>query len=489
MALTTDTSPRERVSSGIPGFDDLSLGGLPRSSTTLLSGTSGGGKTSFALAFLVNQPEPGVLVTTERRPLDLIRDAASFGWDLERLVAADRVRIVDATPDVGEQVLQTGAFELTGLLARILHAATSINARRLVIDSLDGVVAQFEHGAVMRNALLGLCLGLVDYDLTSILCAARIEDFGPISTHGVEEFVVDNVIVLHNKLSEERRRRTVEIVKLRGAAHRQGARPMVIGPAGVEIVPVAAPELDARAAVERISLGVPGIDEMCGGGVFRDSVVLVSGSTGSGKSLLAGAFAAAALAAGERSMIYSFEESAERLARNARSYGLELAPGAESLRVVARMPERMSAEDMLVTMRREVEEFAPDRVALDNVTTLARASDPRVFREFIIALVNLLRRRGTSVLFTGYPPAVAAQLLEESHFSVIADAVILLRYYQREGEIRRCLTVLKLRGSRHDRNVREYTIGEAGLQVGHIVSGAAVFGPHVNGSSTEESEP
>lgn len=473
--------PLERIPTGIPGLDDLSLGGLPRVSTTLLSGTSGSGKTTFALGFLargaLEHGEPGVMVTTERRPVDLARDAAGFGWDLDALVASGGLRLVDATPRPGEHVVQTGPFDLSGLLARILRAAEEVGARRLVIDSLDGVFSQFGQPDVARDALLGLCLGLTGRDLTTILCGARVSDDAPVSTRGVEEFIVDNVVVLRNALRDERRRRTIEIVKFRGAAHQQGARSIAIGPEGIDIVPVAAVETEPAASRERISLGVAGLDEMCSGGVFRDSVVLVSGSTGSGKTLLAESFAMAGVRAGERTMVYSFEESISRLVRNAQAYGLALDPGNDRLRLIARLPERMSAEDLLVTMRREIEEFSPERVALDNVTTLSRSTDAQVFREFIIALVNVLRQRRVATLFTGFPPtADGGDSLLESHFSVIADAVLMLRYLQREGRVQRCVGVLKLRGSAHDTRVRQYVIDDAGMQVREPIGDVPLLG-------------
>ena len=191
--------------------------------------------------------------------------------------------------------------------------------------------------------------------------------------YGAEEFVVDNVVILRNDLDAAYRRRTVEVLKLRGAEHGKGEFPFVINPkVGIEIVPFSIIEAPRDAATERMSLGVPELDEMCGGGIYRDSLVMVTGATGTGKTLMSVQFIAAGLAAGERGLLLSFEENPSQLIRNARSWGvdLETAQSEGRLRIVSRYPERVGLEDLLVEIKHNIDEFAPQRFSIDSMTAL-----------------------------------------------------------------------------------------------------------------------
>ena len=291
----------QRVEVGIPGFDSLALGGLPEGRTTLLAGGTGCGKTVFALQFLASGArefsEPGVLVTFAERPDDLIANSESFGWDLRGLVDDRRLAIVDATPD--PEAVVSGRFDLGGLSSRIAHALAQVQGKRLVLDPIDALLAGFSSAAEVRRAFAAMVLELRALGATTLLAAERSGARGDVARYGVEEFIVDNVVILRNDLDVAYRRRTVEVLKLRGAEHGKGEFPFVINPkVGIEIVPFSIIEAPRNAAVERMSLGVPELDEMCGGGIYRDSLVLVTGATGTGKTLMSVQFIAAGLAAG-----------------------------------------------------------------------------------------------------------------------------------------------------------------------------------------------
>ena len=310
----------ERLETGIPGLD--ALGGLPKRRTTLLTGTTGSGKTVFALQFLaagVNSfGQPGVLVTLEEPAEELIANMSSFGWDLAGLVNSGQIAVIDAT-DRGEEIV-SGGFDFGGLSARIAHAVRDVGAKRLVVDPLDVLFLDFGEASEVRKALQGVARSLRPLAVTTVMTAERADDDGPYTRFGAEEFVAHNLVVLRNSLEEERRRRTLEVVKFRGYQHRKGEFPFVIDPVtGIEVVPFSVIEAEreaaAAAAPDRISLGPP-LDDMCGGGVYRDSVVLVTGATGTGKTLLAAQFTQAGLDAGERVLFLSFEESGSQMARN-----------------------------------------------------------------------------------------------------------------------------------------------------------------------------
>jgi circadian clock protein KaiC len=260
----------ESLETGIPGLDALAFGGLPLRRTTLLTGTPGSGKTVFASQFLaagVNSfGQPGVMVALEEPAEELLTNMGSFGWDLAGLVDSGQIVMVDATDRGDEWVM--GRFDFGGLSARIERAVKEVNAQRLVIDPLDGLFVGFGDPSEVRRALHGMARALRPLAVTTVMTAERAGDHGPLTRFGVEEFVADNLIVLRNALQEERRRRTLEVVKLRGYQHRKGEFPFVIDPiTGVEVVPFSAMEQEPKAASERISLGAPELDQMCGGGV------------------------------------------------------------------------------------------------------------------------------------------------------------------------------------------------------------------------------
>ena len=295
-------------------------------------------------------------------------------------------------------------------------------------------------------------------------------------------------------------------MKFRGYQHRKGEFPFVIDPVtGIEVVPFSVIEAEreaaAAAAPDRISLGPP-LDDMCGGGVYRDSVVLVTGATGTGKTLLAAQFTQAGLDAGERVLFLSFEESASQLVRNVSSWGMNFeAPALEGrLRIISRYPERMGLQDLLVEIKREVEQFAPGRVVIDSMTALMHNAPAREFREFGVGLSGYFKSRGIAALMTttlltllGGESATGVAL------STVADSIVALRYLELEGELRRGILMVKLRGQAHDRTIHEYEITDNGIRllgrlhgVAGILTGRASFlgDPQpTRPAGSEESEP
>jgi circadian clock protein KaiC len=460
-----------RVEVGIPGFDALALGGLPRGRTTLLAGATGTGKTVFGLQFLASGAreldEPGVLVTFAERPDDLVANTQSFGWDMGGLVDDGCLAIVDATPQADTVV--SGSFDLGGLSSRIAHALAEVKGKRLFLDPIDALFEEFSATVEVRRAFAALVRKLRPLGATTLLAVERPGANGHVTRYGAEEFVVDNVVILRNSREAEHRRRTVEILKLRGNDHHKGEFPFVINPeVGIEIVPFSIIEAPRQAATERMSLGTPELDGMCEGGIYRDSLVMVSGATGTGKTLIGMQFIAAGLAAGERGLLLSFEESPWQLARNARSWGIDLeTPQSEGrLRIVSRYPERSGPEDLLVDIKHDVEEFGPQRFVIDSMTALEHNTPPRAFREFGVGLTSFLKGRGVGAMMTTtLPSLLGGEHATAVYLSTITDAIIALRYFDLESQVRRAIVVLKVRGSAHVRAMYEYEITDRGMRV------------------------
>jgi circadian clock protein KaiC len=464
----------EKLPTHIPGFDLIALGGLSRRRATLVTGTAGSGKTMFAMQFLaegIANGEGAVFVTFEESPRDIRQNVVSMGWNVEAWERENRWAFVDASPQPFEETTVIGAFDLGALMARIEHAVRRVGAQRLSIDSLNAVFTRFEDRASVRHELLRLVSGIRELGVTAILTAERSSDTGQADEYAVEEFVADNVIILRNTLEDEKRRRTIEILKFRGTGHQKGEFPFTVLPnTGIVVIPLSAIELTQRSSSVRITSGNTDLDGLCGGGFFRDSVILVSGATGTGKTLMCTEFIGGGTAAGERCLLLGYEESREQLFRNAIGWGRDFAQMERDglLRVSCVYPEAMQLEDHLLQIKQDIEQFKPARVAVDSLSALERVSTPRSFREFVIDLTSFIKEREIAGLFTATTPSLlGGQSVTESHISTITDSIILLRYVELYGEMRRGITVLKMRGSPHDKQIREFSIDNGGMHIGN----------------------
>ncbi len=313
-----------------------------------------------------------------------------------------------------------------------------------------------------------LSAGLKELGLTALITAERTDEFGEVSRFAVEEFVVDNVIVLRNMLEEEKRRRTIEVVKYRGASHRKGEFPFTVSQDGIEVLPLSIMELTQACSDERISTGCEELDRMCGGGYFRGSIVLISGATGTGKTLAVTTFLNHGSQHGEKTLVFAFEESREQLLRNAISWGMDFRKWEEQglLKIVCAYPESAGLEDHLLRMKREISTFAPSRIAVDSLSAIERVATLKSFREFVIGLTSYVKEQECTGLFTATTSSLmGGTSVTEAHISTITDAIILLRYVELMGEMRRGLTVLKMRGSQHDKAIREFAIDATGMHV------------------------
>lgn len=462
-----------KLPTGIAGFDQIANGGIPKGRSTLLSGTAGSGKTVLALQFLLagirQFGESGVFVTFEEAPQDLMQNVRSFGWDLEGLLAVKKLAVVDATPEPGQETITVGAYDLSALLARIENSIRSVNAKRVILDAIGALFPQLADANIIRRELHRIAAGLRKLGVTTLVTMERTEEEGGVGRWGVEEFVADNVIVLRNRLEQEKRRRTVEILKFRGASHHKGEYPFTIDTEdGVTIIPLSSIELKQKSSDVRVSSGILELDKMCSGGMYRDSIILVSGATGTGKTLMVSQYIKAAIETGERALLFAAEESREQLTRNAASWGVDFDKAERDgiLRIICRYPEVMGLEDHLLRMKRDIRDFQPKRVAVDSMSAFERVSTQKSFREFVIALTSTIKHLEITGLFTNTTAMIAGgESVTEAHISTITDTIILLRYVELHGEMRRGLTVLKMRGTFHDKGIREYLIDNQGLHV------------------------
>ena len=474
MSAKQEQLQLEKLETGIPGFDLISYGGLPKGRPTLISGTAGSAKTVIACQFLaegiIQAGENGVFVTFEESPQDIRRNVLGLNWDIQEWERDGKWSFVDASPQPEEEAIVLGDYDLGALTARIEHAIRKVDAKRLSMDSIGAIVSQFADSTIVRRELLRITSALKKMGVTSILTAERGQEYGDITRFGVEEFVADNVIILRNVLQEEKRRRTMEILKFRGASHQKGEFPFtLVQDQGIIVLPLSAIELKRKSSDRRTTSGNLEMDRMCGGGFLRNSITLVSGATGNGKTLMTSEFLAGGANNGDRCLAFAFEESQEQLFRNATCWGINFAQMEKEgkLKVVCQYPEVTGLEDHLVKIKSAIDEFKPNRVTVDSLSALERISTIKGFHEFIIGLASFLKQNEIVSLFTAVTPTlIGGTSITEAHISTITDSIILLRYVEMFGEMHRCITVLKMRGSRHDTDIREFTIDGQGMHIG-----------------------
>ncbi|MBD2041155.1 circadian clock protein KaiC [Microcoleus sp. FACHB-672] len=461
----------QKIRTMIEGFDDISHGGLPVGRTTLVSGTSGTGKTMLAVQFLYNGitifEEAGVFVTFEESPADIIKNASSFGWDLQGLIDEGKLFILDASPDPeGQDVV--GSFDLSALIERIQYAIRKYKAKRVSIDSVTAVFQQYDAAAVVRREIFRLVARLKQVGVTTIMTTERVEEYGQVARFGVEEFVSDNVVIVRNVLEGERRRRTMEILKLRGTTHMKGEYPFTMTDEGINIFPLGAMRLTQRSSNVRVSSGVKTLDEMCGGGFFKDSIILATGATGTGKTLLVSKFVENACKNGERALLFAYEESRAQLLRNAYSWGIDFEEWEQKglLKIRCAYPESAGLEDHLQIIKSELTDFKPARLAIDSLSALERGISNNAFRQFVIGVTGYAKQEEITGFFTNTTDQfMGSHSITDSHISTITDTILMLQYVEIRGDMARAINVFKMRGSWHDKGIREYTISQNGPEI------------------------
>jgi circadian clock protein KaiC len=460
---------------GITGFDEVSQGGLPTGRPTLVSGPPGAGKSLFALQFLVHGAtvcaEPGVFLSFEGTRDKLASDVRGLGIDLDALEQDGRV-LVDAQSMAG-QAVATGEFDLEALMVRMAFAVDKIGAKRVAIDSLESLFAAFSSRPdVVRSELLRLFSWLGDRGLTAVITGERAED--SLIRHGMEEFLSDCVVLLDHRVVDEVATRRLRILKYRGSTHGRNEYPFLIGPDGLEVLPITSLGLYQQVNSERLSTGIAGLDEMLGGlGVFRGSSVLVSGTSGTGKTTIGASFASAACQRGERVLFFSFEESQSEIMRNMASVSLDLAGWVDRglLHFYCERPTTQGLEGHLATMQRQVERIAPTLVVIDPVSSLSRGTSKGDVSAMLTRQIHYLKSAGITAVMTSLTEGGNDLEHTELSISSLVDTWLLTITMQDSGERNRGLYVLKSRGMAHSNQIREFLLSSEGVSLVPVYMG------------------
>ena len=459
---------------GITGFDEITGGGLPAGRPSLVCGPPGVGKSLFALQFLVNgvtqYGEPGVFLTFEENRADVVAEVSSLNFDLDGLEADGRL-LVDAL-SLEHPAVDTGEFDLEALMVRLAWAVEKFAAKRVAIDNVEALFSAFSTPALIRSELRRLFRWLKDNGLTTIITGERGK--GRLTRHGIEEYLSDCVVVLDDRVVQDVATRRLRVLKYRGSNHGRNEYPFLIGANGLEVLPITSLNLNKNVSAERVSTGVPGLDEMLGGsGVFRGSGVLVSGSSGTGKTTIAASFADAACQRGEVALFFSFEESESEIHRNLASIGMDLARWVDAglLHFHCERPTTRGLEDHLAEMQRLIQELSPKLVVIDPVSSLARGASAFDVSAMLMRQVYYLKSAGiTAVLTVLTDETELAQSI--INISSLVDTSLELAILTAPGERNRGIYVLKSRGTAHSNQIREFLLSDNGIEVVPVVIGA-----------------
>ena len=461
-----------KIATGITGFDELSLGGLPQKRTTLLKGGAGSGKTVFALQSLVNaarkRQEAGVFVAFEESTQQIMVNAASFDWGLAAL-APRKIYFMDArlSPDV----VKSGDFDLSGMLAMLKAKKTEIGARWIVFDGIDVLLRLLRNPTREMREIYRLRDWLTDNEMCGLI-TAKVEDIATdVRSYGFMEFMVDCVVGFERRLDHGVPLHRLSITKYRGSDYVAGEYPISMDSSGIDVAAPEPTEIRHDAPTERVSIGFERLDTMLGGGLFRGSSTLITGVPGTSKTTLAGKFTEAACGRGERTLFVSFDEGAGPIQRNLASVGINLKRHVKSgvLRMYSGRTESIGAEDHLVKLKALIREHRPRCMVIDPLTAIAKAGTLSSARAVANRLIYLVKDEGITVLITaineGDDPQSDATDLQ---ISTIADTWIHLSYLIRSGERNRALTIIKSRGTWHSNQVRELVLGKSGPMLADV---------------------
>ena len=464
-----------KAPTGIEGFDDITAGGLPRGRSTLLCGQTGTGKTLFAFEFLIQGAvlygEAGVFFSFEEDANELCKNVASFGFNVNSLIEKKKLEI-DHVQLERNQV--NGPYDLDGLFIRLDLALKKVDAKRVVLDSVDMLFMALPNPVLIREEIRRLLHWLKDRGLTVVITTESGD--GNLTRDGMEEYVSDCVIVLENRVTRHTATRLLRIVKYRGSAHGSNEFPFLIGERGISVLPITVLSLDLPVSAERVSTGVARLDAMLGGeGYYRGSTILISGPPGSGKSSLAAKFAQATCARGERCLYFSLEEPRNQIIRNMRSVGIDLQPLLDSglLQFVMTRPSLHGLEMHLAKFHQAINDFKPSVVIFDPISTLHSIEDPTALRSMLLRLVNFLKSQQITSHFVTLSSHGALPTTPEIGISSLIDSWLQLRDIETNGERNRLMLVLKSRGMPHSNQMREFTLSERGIELSDVYVGSA----------------
>jgi circadian clock protein KaiC len=483
--MPRETTVVTRVRTGTEGLDDVLGGGLPSQRLHLVQGSPGAGKTTLALQFLLEGVRRGerclyISLSETREEVEAV--AGSHGWDLGDIVLFEASRLGAEDENT---LFDTSEVELGERMEAILSEVARVEPTRLVLDSCTELRLLAQTPVRYRRQILSLKQRLVEANRTVLL----LDNPAPDSPDVLLQSLAHGVITLEHLQPEfggERRR--LQITKMRGVSYHGGHHDYVIRTGGVVVFPrlVAAEHRSGRAA-EAFPSGDTALDALLGGGLDRGTSTLLMGPSGSGKSTFATLFARVSAERGQRAAVFLFDEARETLLARMRGIGMDLAAYVDSDRLSLQQvdPAELSPGEFLQRVRASVEEGKRRVVVIDSVNGLLQAMPDEKF--MVLQLHDLLMylgQRGVLTLLVAAEHGMLGRLTSPADVSYLADTVVLIRYFEAQGAVRKAISVMKKRTGRHETTIREYEISSSGIRVGEplvafqgILSGTPLYAP------------
>ena len=462
-----------KAPTGIAGLDEITGGGLPRGRTTLLLGGPGSGKTVLSLQFLVYGAiackEPAIFVAFEETSTRIIANAESFGWNLAGLRRQKKLFFLDAQPT--PDLVQSGNFDLNGMLAALEAQANHMKARRIVFDALDIVLALLPDHAAKRREIYRLHEWLLARGLTGVITAKAGGDETTAISHqpfGFMQFMVDCAVILNHSVVMGVSQRNLRVQKYRGTSFDENETPMLIGVAGLDVATTRTlSRVHAKVSSERVSSGVERLDTMLGGGYYRGSSVLITGFPGTAKTTLSGAFAEAACKRGERTLFVSFDSDSNEVIRDLGSVGIQLGRYVKNgyLHMVSARSITGSAETYLMRIKTLAKEHKTHCLVVDPVSTWSNSGNDLSAHSATERMIDWAKAEGITLVCTSLLDEISSrsEVGAPMQISTIADAWVHLSYLVQAGERNRGLSIIKARGMAHSNQVRELILSDAGV--------------------------
>jgi circadian clock protein KaiC len=466
----------QKLPTGVPGFDEVLGGGVPELSFNIIAGAPGGGKTTLAhqIVFANATPErPALYFTVLGEPaIKMLRYQQQFGF-FDQAKVHSAIRFINLSKVVLEQGLDV-------VLAEIVREVEAANPSMVVVDSFRTVVRHFQStapGEDLQGFIQRLALHLASWQATTFLIGEYAEQEvreNPVFT------VADGLFWLTQHVERNTVVRKLQIVKLRGQASVPGLHTFRIGNGGLQIFPRTFGLIGSRRAAaddRRLSIGIPELDAMLGGGIPAGDSVLVAGPSGTGKSVLATQFIAEGLRHREPGIVAVFEEQPLEYAQRAVSLGLDFkAPQDDGqLSILYLRPLDLSVDETVTEIIDLVRKTGARRLVIDSLAGFEMALAPGFrtdFRESLYRMIGALTRTGVTILSTVEVEESFTEFRYSAYnISFLSDDIIRLRYVEIDGQLRRILVVVKMRGGDHSKEIREYEIRSNGIAVGDRLQG------------------
>lgn len=461
-----------KAATGIEGLDDILTGGLSRGHVFLVEGEPGTGKTTVALKFLLTGAEAGettLYITLSETERELRDSAHSHGWEL-----GEQIHIFELTPpesllsaEQQQSLLYSSDLELGETIAKLFEAVERTQPTRVVIDSLSEIRLLAQSSLRYRRQVLAMKHYFARFDTTVLLLDDLTTDTLDKTVHSVAHGVIRLQELTPNYGGERRR---LKIIKYRGQKYRGGFHDFMIQEGGVQVFPrLVAAEHRNQYERRQYSSGIAELDGLLGGGVDSGSSTLILGPAGTGKSLISLIFAVQAMARGERVGLFVFDEELGLLYDRMLTIGIDLKAYQDSGRLFVEQVDaaELSPGEFSHRVRRYVDEQQIKTVIIDSLNGYQAAMpEENALVLHMHELLLYLNRQGASTFMTVAQHGLVGDMRSPVDITYLADTVILLRYFEALGKVRRAVSVIKKRTGAHETTIREYRISDKGLRIG-----------------------